>query len=300
MLQFKTITLCDKEWVDKIVFSEDSPSADYNFGNIYIWDKSFRQLVCPFEGRMMTKLRYEGHPSFAFPIGSGPLRPAIEALREFAAFKGYPFRLHGVTEKHRALLEEEYPGGFEFTEDTDYADYIYSVEKLATYAGKALHGKKNHCNRFEAEHDWDFVPLTRELIPGCLDMLNMWTEENYARLDGSIHYEHDAIMRAFAVYEKLGLEGGVLRSGGKIIGFSMGEMAGRDTFDVHFEKADIDINGAYPMVCRELTRMVMQNHPELLYMNREDDMGLESLRTSKLSYKPEFMVLKFTARMRDE
>ena len=55
-------------------------------------------------------------------------------------------------------------------------------------------------------------------------MLNMWTEENYARLDGSIHYEHDAIMRAFAVYEKLGLEGGVLRSGGKIIGFSMGEM----------------------------------------------------------------------------
>ena len=103
-----------------------------------------------------------------------------------------------------------------------------------------------------------------------------------------------------AVYEKLGLEGGVLRSGGKIIGFSMGEMAGRDPFDVHFEKADIDINGAYPMVCRELTRMVMQNHPELLYMNREDDMGLESLRTSKLSYKPEFMVRKFTARMRDE
>ena len=109
-----------------------------------------------------------------------------------------------------------------------------------------------------------------------------------------------AIPDNFAVYEKLGLEGGVLRSGGKIIGFSMGEMAGRDTFDVHFEKADIDINGAYPMVCRELTRMVMQNHPELLYMNREDDMGLESLRTSKLSYKPEFMVRKFTARMRDE
>ena len=54
------------------------------------------------------------------------------------------------------------------------------------------------------------------------------------------------------------------------------------------------------MVCRELTRLVMQNHPELLYMNREDDMGLESLRTSKLSYKPEFMVRKFTARMRDE
>ena len=87
----------------------------------------------------------------------------------------------------------------------------------------------------------------------------------------------------------------MLRSGGKIIGFSMGEMAGRDTFDVHFEKADIDINGAYPMVCRELTRMVMRNHPELLYMNREDDMGLEGLRRAKESYIPDLLLEKLLA-----
>lgn len=39
MIPFKTVTLCDKPWVDEIVFAENSPSADYNFGNIYIWDK---------------------------------------------------------------------------------------------------------------------------------------------------------------------------------------------------------------------------------------------------------------------
>lgn len=296
MLQFKTVTLNDKEWVDKIVMSENSPSADYNFGNIYIWDKHFRQLICRHEGRMMTKLRYEGHPSFVFPIGTGPLAPAIEALREFAAFKGYPFRLHGVTEAHKAQLESEYPGCFEFAEDRNCADYIYLAERLATYSGKALHGKKNHCNRFEAEHDWDFVPLTRDFIPGCLDMLNVWNEENAARLDASIAYEHDAIIRAFAVYERLGLEGGALLSGGKLIGFTVGEMTSRDTLDVHFEKADVGINGAYPMVCREFVRMMMKKHPELRYINREDDMGLESLRFSKESYKPEYLLTKYTAK----
>lgn len=245
---------------------------------------------------MLTKLRYEGRPAFVFPIGSGPLRPAIEALREFAAYKGYALSIRGVTEKHKALLEEEYPGRFSYTEDENCADYIYLAEKLSTYSGKALHGKKNHCNRFEAENDWDFVPLTRELIPGCLDMLDLWSEENAQRLDKSVAFEHDAIIRAFAAFERLGLEGGVLRAGGRIVGFSLGEMCSRDTFNVHFEKAEIELNGAYPMVCRELTRMLMAKHPELVYINREDDMGLESLRRSKLSYKPEFLLKKYTAR----
>ena len=295
-LTFKTVTLCDKAWVDPIVMAENSPSADYNFGNIYIWDKFYKQLICRFEDRMITKLRYQGERAFAYPIGSGPLKPAIEALRGFCAEKGYPLVLYGVTEKHIGELEALYPGCFQFSNDDSTADYIYSAEKLATFSGKALHGKKNHCNRFEAENDWDFLPLTRELIPGCLDMLDVWTEENAERLDSSIRNEHDAILRAFAAYEKLGLEGGVLRSGGEIIGFSIGEMASPDTFNVHFEKAETAINGAYTMVCRELTRMVMQNHPGLRYINREDDMGIEALRKSKLSYKPEFLLKKYEAR----
>ena len=296
VLTFRPITLRDKKWVDPIVMAENSPSADYNFGNIYIWDKYYKQLICRFEDRMITKLRYEGERAFVFPIGSGPLRPAIEALREFCRERGYPLLLRGVTEKHKEELDALYPGCFEYTLEERLSDYIYSAEKLSTYSGKALHGKKNHCNRFEAEHDWDFLPLTRELIPGCLDMLDVWTEENSARLESSISYEHDAIIRAFAAFEHLGLEGGVLRSSGKIIGFSLGEMTSPDTFDVHFEKAEININGAYPMVCRELTRQIMAAHPELRYINREDDMGIDALRTSKLSYKPEFLLQKNLAR----
>jgi len=297
MINFKTVTLCDKPWVDEIVMSENSPSADYNFGNIYIWDKHYRQLIARHGDRMITKLRYDGKPAFAFPIGSGDIRPVIEALKEFTEYRHYPLVIRGITEKHREMLESEYPGCFEYTEDEDCADYIYRAERLATYSGKSLHSKKNHCNRFLAEHtDWDFVPLSRELIPGCLDMLDVWSEDNSGRLDSSIAYEHDAIIRAFAAFERLGLEGGVLRAEGKIIGFTVGEMCSKDTFNVHFEKAEISIQGAYPMVCRELCRMLMEKHPELVYINREDDMGIESLRRSKLSYKPEYLLKKYTAR----
>jgi hypothetical protein len=296
MIQFQPVTLRSKAWIDPIVQAENSRSADFNFGNIYIWDKHYKQLVCRFEDRMITKLRYEGKSTFVFPIGSGPLRPAIEAAREYADFKGYPFTLRGITQENRALLEEAYPDGFSFTEDTVNADYIYDIEKLSTYAGKALHSKKNHCNRFEAEYSWKFVPISRELIPYCLDMLSEWSEDNSNRLDPSIAFEHDAIIRAFAAYEDLGLFGGVLVANGIIMGFTLGELTCRDTFDVHFEKAIATVNGAYPMVCRELSRLVKSTYPDVLYMNREDDMGFESLRRSKESYKPEYLLKKYTAR----
>ena len=300
MISFHTVTLGDKPWVDEIVMAEGSRSADFNFGNIYIWDKKYRQLICRFGDRMLTKLRYEDHPAFAFPIGSGPLAPAVEALREYAEAKGFPLLLYGLEERHREALEALYPGCFAFEDDSEWFDYVYLAERLASYAGKDLHGKKNHCNRFEAEHDWDFVPLTRKLIPGCLDMLVQWQEENAARLDESIHDEYDAIIRAFAAYEALGLEGGVLRAEGRIVGFSMGEMCAPDAFDVHFEKAEGTVNGAYPMVCRELTRLLLQRHGELRYINREDDMDLEPLRRSKLSYRPEYLLRKQVARWRDD
>lgn len=296
MLNFKTVTLGDKLWVDHIVRLENSPSADYNFGNIYIWDKRYRQLICRFGDRMITKLRYEGRPAFVYPIGAGPLLPAIEAIKEFADHRGYPMVLRGITEGHRERLERELPGRFQYEKDADCADYIYLASRLASFDGKALHGKRNHCNRFEAEHEWRFVPLTRELIPGCMDMLAEWTEENADRLDDSIAFEHDAIIRAFAAFECLSLEGGVLLSEGRILGFSLGEMASDDCFDVHFEKADAEVNGAYPMVCRELTRLLLDRHPRLRYINREDDMGLESLRLSKRSYRPEYLLEKFTGR----
>ena len=300
MLEFKPISLQDKDWVTRIVMEENSPSADYNFVNMYIWDKTYKQFLCPFGDRLLVKLCYEDEPIFVYPIGKGPVKPAIAALKEYADKIGCPLVLEGVTEEHKEILEREYPEKFIFEEQEDEADYIYLAQKLSTFSGKALHGKKNHCNRFEATHQWEFVPISRENIPECLDMLNSWMSDNSQRLDESISYEQEAIKEAFSVYEQLGMEGGILKSEGKVLGFSLGEMASRECFDVNFEKADPTINGAYPMVCRELCRMLMKNHPDLKYINREDDMGLPSLRRSKLSYKPELLLKKYSARWKDE
>ena len=294
MIDFHRVTIADKAWVDPIVAAEDSRSADFNFGNIYMWDGAYHQLVTGLGGRMLTKLRWDRQPFFAFPIGSGPLEPALDALTEFAAQRGYPLAIRGITEEHRALLEQCCPGRFVFTPDRDNFDYLYLAEKLSTMGGKKLHGKRNFCNRFEKSHSWEFRRLTRDLIPTCMEMLGKWQDEFEVPPEG-LDEEHGAIIRAFMRYDALGLEGGVLFAEGQAVGFTIGEVISSDTFDVHFEKAFASIPGAYPMVCREFTRQLLADHPNIVYLNREDDMGQDNLREAKLEYAPELLLAKYTA-----
>ena len=58
------------------------------------------------------------------------------------------------------------------------------------------------------------------------------------------------------------------------------------------EKAFADINGAYPMINREFARYIRQKHPNIKYLDREEDMGSEGLRKAKRSYYPHHMIEK--------
>jgi Uncharacterized conserved protein len=294
-IQFKPVSIEDREWITELTKCEDSRSADFCFGNIFMWDKTYIQYVGRIEMRLIAMPAYKEHPFFSFPIGCGSLVPVIDTLREHSQRHNFPFSLMGVTEEHRQELEVLYPGKFEFMEDRDHADYIYLAEKLATLSGKKLHGKRNHINRFIEDGNWSFEPMSSESAVECLAMLDTWTLESRDVLDVGLSAEHHAIQQAVEFFDALEMEGGILRRDGRLIAFTMGEKINSDTFNIHFEKAYPDIQGAYPMINREFVRHIMEKHPEIVYINREDDMGIENLRQAKMSYHPEFLVKKFAA-----
>jgi DNA-binding transcriptional regulator YhcF (GntR family) len=91
---------------------------------------------------------------------------------------------------------------------------------------------------------------------------------------------------------KLELEGLVLYVGGQAVAMTMGSRLDAETFDIHFEKADTDYPGAYALINRSFARHIREHHPEVKFLNREDDMGIEGLRKAKLSYHPHHMVEK--------
>ena len=108
----------------------------------------------------------------------------------------------------------------------------------------------------------------------------------------SLRNEGCAVESAFKNFFELGLRGAVLKAGGRIVAYTIGSAVTDDTFVVHIEKAFADVQGAYPMINREFVRSLPENY---IYINREDDMGIEGLRKSKLSYYPDILLEVYTA-----
>ncbi|MGI6072255.1 MAG: DUF2156 domain-containing protein [Lachnospiraceae bacterium] len=300
MTEFHPISISDKDIIVTRLRAENSRSADYNFGNLIMWDSRFRKQIAVVGDRLIIDIRNSSCPRlecpyFVFPVGSGDLKPAIAFMKEYAAQRNCPLSIRGITEEQRTLLESEFPARFEFSETRDLFDYIYLAEKLSTFAGRKLHAKRNFCNRFERTYNWDFIRLTPELVPDCLELFDKWRIDVDMSVDGALD-EYNAITAGFKHWDILELEGGVLRIDGQIIGFTVGERTSDDTFIVHFEKALSVHPGAYPMICREFAKQIVHDYPDIVYINREDDMGQENLRKAKLGYYPEYLLKKYLAK----
>ena len=119
--------------------------------------------------------------------------------------------------------------------------------------------------------------ITPGSLPECLEMDRQWYARSLEREGGAeerdLGDEGVALRAAMEHYESLGLEGGLIRVYGEVVAFTMGDMLCSDTFDVHFEKAYGELQGAYAMINREFARWVRARHPNVKYLNREDDMG---------------------------
>ncbi len=296
-IEFRHPALADKPWIDECYRRSACRGSECSFVNLYLWGRGYGQ-VARVGDYLVQFIKYGDVKYYAFPAGEGDLRAVIDALIADAASYCHPMRLLGVTAERRAALEALYPGQFRFTENPDSFDYLYEVDRLADLGGKKLQSKRNHCHRFEENYpDWAVEPITPASLDRCRGMVRKW----FAQYDGETSEAHDfrvekiALDRAFEDYEALGLEGLMLLAEGRVAAFTMGNRIQPDTFDVNFEKAFHEIQGAYPVINREFARCVREKYPDVRYLNREDDMGLPGLRRAKESYHPDILLRKAEA-----
>lgn len=300
MLEFHKPECSDKPWVDKLLRSSDYRGSEYNFTNLYVWGTAYHHTLARMGDFLLVYLCGRMGCSYLYPAGSGDVKTAIEALREDAAQRGDSLRLVSLTQEQVEALGRLFPGKFEFSADRDGYDYLYEINRLADLSGKKLHNKRTHCNRFLEQNDtWKFEAITPATLPECLEMDREWYRRSMKREgaaeEGDLGNEGKALRLAIDRFEALGLEGGLIRVFGEVVAFTIGDVLSSDTFDLHFEKAYGELQGAYAMINREFAKWIRDRHPNIRYLNREDDMGVEGLRKAKESYYPDLMVEKHIA-----
>lgn len=176
------------------------------------------------------------------------------------------------------------------TYDRDNFDYLYRLDELRALQGKKYHRKRtyiHHCLACKPT----VIPLSASMMADCREVNRKWL--------ACKEHPHDTDASALAValdhFETLGLSGVGVVIDGHLESFSIGEKLNEQTFVSHFLKANYSFPGLFQYTSYALTHSLP---PSYQYLNKEQDLGIEGLRTSKEGWCPCGMVRKFTIRNR--
>lgn len=293
-MEFEAITLENKSQFDKYLMDGKERGCEFSFANLYMWG---RQKACIAHGQLILFSQFSRRSVYPYPAGPGDKKQALDSIIADAHARGIPCRITGLRPEDKETLEALYPGRFRFHTDRDSYDYVYAIDDLADLKGRKYQRKRNHYNRFREHFPYYTVqPLTDSILPAVRAMVDKWYETRLLEdPHADFHMERSAIRKALKHYRELDMETLVLLHGEDVLAVTMGSRLSQDTLDVHFEKARADADGAYTAINCEFARYIRAKDPQIRFLNREDDMGLEGLRKAKLSYCPDHLVDKYWA-----
>lgn len=294
ILNFKPITHKDMSKIMPYLQMEQGRTTDFSYAGILMWVDYFKYEYAISDDTLFIKGVVENDtstPAFSLPIGKLPLSESLEKIRKYCRKNNIPAVLSAVPEY--ALAELEATGITSVNPLDDWGDYLYDAQMLSTLSGKKMGKKRNHVNKFDTLYpDSKIEPLTAVNVDKATEFMTLIDEEGDAT---PMAVEERRMTRKLLAQIKEGdpyLEGAILMVGNDVAAFTIGDIK-NDTLFVHVEKACRRFDGSYEKINKEFARMMCEKHPEIVYINREDDSGDEGLRRAKESYHPIEILKKY-------
>ncbi|MCI5790945.1 MAG: phosphatidylglycerol lysyltransferase domain-containing protein [Clostridiales bacterium] len=287
MLNFKKISLQDKDVLKKLLGNNADRICENTPGLILTWDVEDGRYMAVENDTLYIATLSENKADFNFPVGADS--DALDKIAEYCKANDLALSFSYLSENQKNLLERKFACNVKY--DRDWSDYIYLADDLKTLSGKKYHGQKNHVNRFIKDYsDHVFLPFEAGLVPEILRFSEKFYEEKQS--DNKLFLEDKKLFfRMLDEAEKIGQLGGVLKSDDEVVAVSFGEIVG-DTLYVHYEKALRSCPGSYAMINYLFANRYAKN---ATYINREEDCGDEGLREAKLALHPVLLADKYFA-----
>ena len=230
---------------------------------------------------------------------------------------GRPLCLSSIPGHMLDLLREAFPadGEIEFIHDEDYDEYhLNSFLRNYEYEAKSIRDvDREEILALAAEirdykaQDEDEVEDIESEYAAIVEILNLLAGEDTGNLSSANSANSNNIQMSDSEIngEAKGLKpcgngegddcpiyGVGIYIKGKLEAFAIGEVISETMAAEHFEKANDEFRGLYQLVCREFCKQLPES---IIYVNREEDMGLPGLRQAKSALKPEHMEERYTA-----
>ena len=256
--------------------------SEFTFAGLYLFRRTYGYRVSDL-GDGLYAFCGDGKfgPFFLLPFGL----PGRDLMRDLFSSHGY---LKCVAEEQTDALRGQ---GYAVEEDRDNFDYLYSREELAHLPGRKFHKKKNLVSAFIKNYTYEGKPLSQDLVPAAVDILERWHAAHETNAD------YGPAREALDRMEALEQCGGIYFVDGKPAAYSLGEENALGTsFILHFEKAVPGYKGLYQFANQCFAAILPDKYKVI---NREQDLGDDGLRQAKESYRPIGFVKKYTAHPSD-
>ena len=293
MLDFRPVTIDSLKHIRHYFQFQDYRTCDFTIGGMFMWASYFEYEYAVFQETLFIKGVSEIDPAktaFSVPIGRLLFHESLAVLKEYCTQKNITLILSAVPENVKDQIIPKYP--FDSCQLTNWGDYLYSSQSLATLTGKLYNKKRNHVNRFKQRYP-DFIygrmdDLSLREVQFFFRFFNLQSEKD------SPIFQNEAVMTEYVLnnYKQFDFIGSFIKSSNRIIGFIIGEILS-DTLYIHISKADKTYDGVYETLNKEFVADIIRIYPEIKYVNMEEDVGDEGLRKSKLSYHPIFILNKY-------
>jgi hypothetical protein len=288
--QFRDLTLEDKPLLDKLFTQFPPVISEFTFTNLFIWQQCY-QIKIGRHQNFLCLLSDREEISFFFPpIGEGNVIECYQALLQYLKGEGNPPKIARVPEAVAVQIDWK-SEGMKAEPDRSQCDYVYLTNDLIELKGRKYHRKRNHIKQFKEKYSYQYVTLTSEWIPQCLQLETEWCDLRHCEASPGLLNESFAIKEALTHFGELGVKGGAILINGKVEAFTLGEPLNPETVVIHIEKANPAYEGLYPTINQSFLEHQWSG---FTYVNREQDLGEEGLRKAKESYFPNHLVNKYT------
>ena len=294
--EMMSLGLEDREALSGLLSGLWPRQSEFTFTNLFIWRDAYQLRIARIEDAVAI-FSWMADPEDSFllpPLGGDANAETVRRCFEYMSEAGHNPRLARATQEDLARLgiSEEH---FVVEPDRDQWDYVYLVQDLVELSGSRYHRKRNHIEQFTREHEFEYMPLTAELVPQCQELQDRWCDEKHCDLVATLRAEARAVKEVLEKLELLGVTGGCIEVEGAVEAFTLGELLNPDTVVIHIEKANAAFHGLYQVINQQFLERQWSN---VRYVNREQDLGVSGLRRAKESYYPDHMVQKFVVTLR--